>query len=567
MNKHDERRTPPNILTTLLEILQNAAFAGATTVEITTTADDYGGTVVVVTDDGHGAADLAPFTEPEVSSWPTQPTAENPRGHALMDCLGEQRFEIASRCSPLDPGRTKRFQPKIADELEWTEDPATLIPTKTGTAIRFRSRWNRWETREEAHQAAVYMPIHAVVIDGEPARHRSLTEGASPDGSGHEDPSRTEWNGITINVEKQRGTPIHDGCLHGIPLKLGLKSVPADRWSRWTARMDLSGWTEGRLQRDRRRPDQLVDDEMVETLQTEAYRAILQTIARNEPTSALPTEVFEDARRLGIELATTSATLAPWDVEDGPLSSRRAASENDVLIDLDPDDEGRDDRLTRENLRRALELNTDVQGLKPEAKYRGQPWYNRIPTARSMKLTLHTADDGHIDMESKDAEAMRVGGDRTAIDAVLLDADGKTIKVLMTDLALVGTENDLHDTRIHVAKDHNLTVERLTDALEGAFCEYEGHSHRNRERAEFRAEAEYKAARLIEEPTEADLRQIIRMTKLRLTPHMARQPYPDQDIRITVSIGGITAEIVNTTTQETVSKSATYAELRGGRRR
>ena len=567
MNEHDERRTPPNILTTLLEILQNAAFAGATTVEITTTADDYGGTVVVVTDDGHGAADLAPFTEPGVSSWPTQPTAEKPRGHALMDCLGEQRFEIASRCSPLDPGRTKRVRPKFADELEWTEDPSTLLPTKTGTAIRFRSRSNRSETRKAAHQAADYMPIDAVVIDGEPARHRSFTEGASPDDSGHEDPGRTEWNGITINVEKQRGTPIHDGCLHGIPLKLGLKSVPADRWSRWTARMDLSGWTGARLQRDRRRPDQLVDDRTIETLRTEAYRAILQTIARHEPTSALPTEVFEDARRLGIELATTSATLAPWDVEDGPPSSRRAASENDVLIDLDPDDEGRNDRLTRENLRRALEINTDIQGLKPEAEYRGQPWYDRIPTVRRLKLTLRTADDGQIDVKSPDAEQMRVGGDRTAIDAVLLDAHGKTIKVLGTDLALVGTENDLHDARIHVAKDHGLTVERLTDALEGAFFEYEGHSYRDRERAEFRAEAEYKAARLIEERTTADLRQIIRMTKLRLTPHLARQPFPEQDIRITVSIGGITAEIVNTTTQEVVGKSATYAELRGGRRR
>ena len=53
-----------------------------------------------------------------------------------------------------------------------------------------------------------------------------------------------------------------------------------------------------------------------------------------------------------------------------------------------------------------------------------------------MKLTLHTADDGHIDMESKDAEAMRVGGDRTAIDAVLLDADGKTIKVLRGSVSL-----------------------------------------------------------------------------------------------------------------------------------
>ena len=485
-----------------------------------------------------------------------------------MDCLGEQRFEIASRCSPLDPGRTKRYRPKFADELEWTEDPSTLLPEKTGTAIRFRSRWNRSETRKAAHQAAVYMPIDAVIIDGEPARQQSFTEEANPDGSGHEDPSRTELNSITINVEKERGTPIHDGCLHGIPLKLGLKSVPADRWNRWTARMDLSRWTGAKLQRDRRRPDQLADDGTVETLQTEAYRAILRTIARHEPTSALPTEIVEDARRLGIELATTSATLAPWDVEDGPPSSRRAAGENDVLIDLDPDDdEGRNSRLTRENLRRALELNTDTQGLDPEAKYRGQPWYDRIPTVRRVTLTLHTADDERIDVESKDAEAMRVGGERTAIDAVLLDADGKTIKVLRTDLALVGTENDLHDARIHVAKDHGLTVERLTDALEGAFFEYEGHSYRDRERAEFRADAEYKAARLIEQRTEADLRQIIRMTKLKLTPHMARQPFPEQDIRITVSIGGITAEIVNTTTREVVSKSATYAELRDGRRR
>ena len=303
MDTRDQRPTPRNTRTTLLEILQNAVFAGATRVEIATTADDYGGTVVVVADNSHGAADLAPFTEPGASRWPEPPAAEIPNGHALMDCLGEQRFEIATRTAVGDAGRTMRHKPKVSDELNWTEDLATLLPAESGTTIRFRSRRNRADTQSAARAAAAFMPIENITVDDNAVRYLSFTDDDKSSQAGHA--------GIRINVKKCRTRPSHDGRLYGIPINLGLKTIATGQWEYWVACMDLTSYEWPPLQRNRMRPYELAETNAVQNLRTKGYAAILQAIADQEPAIVLPTDIVNDASALGIELATTNAELAP----------------------------------------------------------------------------------------------------------------------------------------------------------------------------------------------------------------------------------------------------------------
>ena len=297
MNTQDEARGAKTaVLTTLREILHNAVFAGAGHVEITTTADDYGGTVVVITDDGHGAADLNPFTAPGVSNWARR-TAERPGGHALTDCLGEQRVEIASRFSPLDCGRSRRLGPRCAGDMEWTVDGASLVPGKPGTAIRFRTPQHRAATRRTAHEAALYMPIETVAVDGETAARASFVNEPAPS-SRRTDRIRAAVGGVTISVQKEEQRPTHDACLYGIPIKLGVKSVPTEDGSHWTVRIDLSTRSGNRLRRDRERRDHLVEDADAEALRTAAYRVMLETLAENGETAGLPPEIAGDARTL-----------------------------------------------------------------------------------------------------------------------------------------------------------------------------------------------------------------------------------------------------------------------------
>ena len=246
---------------------------------------------------------------------------------------------------------------------------------------------------------------------------------------------------------------------------------------------------------------------------------------------------------------------------EGSHDRGRAATESDIIIDLDAG--RRNDRLTRETLRRALERTNSTTGLEREPKYQRQPWYDRIPVATDVRFTATTPDGKTLDIRSNEARAPYLQEERMVrLDAVLLNQRGRTIRTLETDLALAGEEGEIAETRIYIAKDHDLTVERLVDALEGAFFEpYEQRTEAG-ERAAFQAEAEYTAAKLIEPREQEDLRQIIRAADNTLTHRIARNPYTEEDIRITLSGGGITAEIVNLTTKKVTTRSASYAELR-----
>lgn len=283
----------PDLATTFQELLQNAFFARASEVEITTTPDDYGGTVVVVTDNGQGADELTCFTEPGATGWREEPPGETPGGHTLMDCLGHERFEIATRTGPDDPGRTTRHKANNARLLAWTDDPASLTPPGSGTTIRFRSPTVRTNTRLAAACAAASSPLAQVTIDGDtvPRGRRPATVRR-----------HTTVDGIEILVEKNTAKPTHDALLHGILIALDTPVIPGEEV--WTTRLDLSGYRgKAAMRRSRTRRDRLDDALLSESLREQAYGTLLAAIADERPPIALPTRILDDARHFGVTIA------------------------------------------------------------------------------------------------------------------------------------------------------------------------------------------------------------------------------------------------------------------------
>ena len=545
----------PDIETTMLEIFQNAVFAGATAVDVTTTADDYGGTIVVVTDNGEGTRQLTLFTEPGKTGWTRPPRAEAVRGHALTDCLGGQRFEIATRATENGPGLTIRHE-ATADELIWVPEPRTLLPPGRGTTIRFRNPRNRAETQSGIVLAAFLMPIDAVTVDGESVAHAKFL--------GNDDSTLVHHAGLRISVEKRRTRASYDTCLYGIPVSAGIKTVPADDGKEWVAHIDISSraWPPGRepVQRSRTKRDKLVENAASQKLRTDGYVAILKAIADREPASVLPTEAVNDARALGINLDTTTAKLSPWG-EPRRIHQRRAPRENDVIVELYDGEESRDNRVVRGNLRRALELNDGTRAFEPEPTFKGQPWYDRIPVVTDIRLTTTTEAGDTIDIEAASSGGHRVKRHADPIDAALLDAKGDPITTLKTDIALVGDEDDFNEAVFHVSKARGLTVARLVKAMESAFFQAYDDQRERRERAAFRAAAEYSAASAVEGCDDADLRQIIRVAVTALRGRIARQPTVNEEIRITLRADSVTAELVDTRTRKTIARSATYADI------
>ena len=555
MTHEIDRPSRPNTYSTLLEILQNAVFAGATAVEATTRADDYGGTEVTVTDDGHGAADLAAFTEPGLSRWPEPPAAEIPGGYALMDGLGGQAFEIATRTGPEDPGRTMRHKPAAPDELTWTESLDALLPRVRGTAIRFRTRATRSRTLTALRNAAAYAPIEKITIDGEPATRSNI--------AGNTLRRRPGPDGIVISVNKRRKARTHDAQLYAVPITIAIQDVPADESMLWTAHMNLNHRGTAPFRRHRTKRHKLDDRKTVAGLRDAGYTAILETIAEQDEATALATRVVNIARSRGIRLKTAEAPLAPWTPRGGDGRARRTAGAGDIIIDLDGSDDADYNRPTRVALERALGLNRGNQAFEHDRQYEGQAWYDRIPVATGVRFTVRTPAGGSIDANNREAFRRRfVELSPIEIHAELTDRDKRPVKSLKTDLAIVGDEGALSSAWIYVASDHRTTVDELVDTLERAFFRPPDHRNDPRERAEFRAEAEHAAGKLLETPENADLRQIIRAAANHLTPRITRPPHPREDIRITVKADGITAEITNTRTKKTLARTASYTELR-----
>ena len=293
------------------ELIQNARRAGATQLDVEIiaderTVDEY---TTEVRDDGHGIADPQILLSFGRSAWGNPVERERPAGLGMLS-LARERVHIKSTHTGADGSRSA-FGVELTPE-HFTGASAASVNTvapreHTGTSVRWRSSGDPLRAAGIWHGEGRHVDLE-VRINGEAVERKPFLDKAL---------RTSERAGARIGVYRESRTR-DDGCWFGATLRLTLPSIDTADGTRWSARADVSGYTEGiELVLPARREG--VENDALRELRAAVRVEIVEaiaTIAQGEKhSSRLRHADWSSANAAGIAIAQPEPALVPYDFE------------------------------------------------------------------------------------------------------------------------------------------------------------------------------------------------------------------------------------------------------------
>ena len=453
------RRTISPILT---ELYQNSRRAGATYIEVTTSARDDGGCNISVKDNGLGVADAKALAGGPETTWPSRVmTAERPTGVGLT-ALWAAGFTIISKT---------RTGPKWRMTVLPDQKPADTVPKaqpgtengnpEPGTTIHLSSAVCRKDARAEAMKAAEHLQI-MTRVDDDPVKIRNLLEGAV---------YTRDVDNIRIGVYNNE-PPTADGDLN-LAGRIVSAKLPEIRTQtgNWTARAELLPIPPGGqndLQVAEPWRGTLARGAATEKLRSEAERTILMAMAAQAAPHTFYTETLARARELNVDLPPSPPQLRRWIPDtESPLGKPDNYA---LIITLDPS-EPAEHQATTALLKRALALNKfeGANAFEPDPEFEGQAWYDSIRQITDVEWMVIV--NGAARALTDSGTHLRSATQRPqSLHAVLCDAQNAQAASLATDMAMTWANGftSLECATLYLTASSTATVATVTKIIQEA---------------------------------------------------------------------------------------------------
>lgn len=448
---------------TLDEILQNARRAGATKVDITTTA----GGVMTITDDGRGIENPDALLAFGLSDWDTDTDQrEHPAGMGLYSLARREWTTITSRTPGGEPWTVTLHPEHFVGKAEATIREAPP-ETPNGTSVSFPHAQAGYETDRSLRRATGFYPL-PVTHNGDPLPREDHLKDAL---------FIRPWRGLRIGVYDR--SPVHPLNFHGIIVQHTLPTVHTLEGN-YGVRIDVRDCPDLELTLPARTG--LVENDFLPELYTECVRTIYAALAsmasRGHPVD-VPHSVWTNAReKHGIQLPEARPLLRPWEPETA--SSRRPKPPPPAVTPPADAVVMKMNEPTPDQ--HALARAATAAGLAPRLYARNQslqgyPWYDKLMKAE--ELTIAIVHDGQTtllhkwrDHSEKGQEPPTVRPD--AIQMTITGTDGAKNRMSASfpaDLAFWNESQDsCPDENMPMAtKDSDVTIPELVQLLTNAY--------------------------------------------------------------------------------------------------
>ena len=545
------------VKTILQEVLDNCRRADATQVDITTRqrgGDDW---LVQVTDDGCGAENVEPFVKARKSGWePSTRSAYLARGLALLCCFHHRGFTVASRTLPgpgnawtAEIGRKEIASGDVPTKLE----PDDRAPTVRGTRVTFPVSCGR-KTLETAIQDATQglLPMR-ISLHGEPLKQEPYI---------HEARYEEEIDGIRFAVLlDELRTRDHDLSVQGMLLNAGLPTF-CEPGGDWKVVAESDSPIPDLVVQEHTRPgeNRIKGGPTSQRLHGTARRILYETMAEAGASGGFRTSTIAAARTLGISLEAVPCELAIWqhgrDYTPGTKDTPRKGTA--ILIDIHENENEEETDEKNAMLERALTVNRlGGQAFHPDDKYKGQAWYDTIPTVTHLECYERDDNDEFVPLRERTARQVRES-EAPELEIRLYGPEREAVRTLPTDLGITRSDERRYETTTILGKDSTLTVDELTTLLikasdMGFMYENIGEDD---EHEKFRAEKETEARTLLEGEEQAELHDVLRIAPEVLGPGLMRRlkVNPEQKLEISFNKTTITAALIDAGTGRTITR-------------
>ena len=525
-----------SITQTLTELFDNARRAGATGINVEMD-QSKGNTSITVRDDGQTVNNLTVMLAYGKSGWSEGEAMHSPVSGCGLYALSAYPGSRIQAIEPVAGGRHRRQEVELtpnhfAGKAEATINEEIRESQQQGTEVTFDAGdLSRHAVRQAVATAAAYMPI-PVRWDGTEMKRRIFLDEAveSIEAGGFR-------FGIYANDDRRKpNMNIHGRTLHGETRTARVQDTI------WSVRADAVGEISC-LKREAGGRQTLTADETTMAFRTTAERVLLEALGRINATAHAPTTLHDQARAVGVTLPPNQPWLKPWNPRAGErrngLARPEAVPRNALLVAFESNNPDRDAAV----LRHAASLDARTPPLfRPDEAYEQQEWYENLPRIIGI-TTLVTRGDERVDV-STETTRETAGRDQLVerIELQLDTADGGGNSGSTTIDARYGTttrrdEHRLDEATVYVARDAGASIEELTELLASAYFANDGESAAGEveQYRRFRAEAEYRAVRLLASRKRADQTQIERTIENEVLHRILRAPDDNEEIVIRIN--------------------------------
>ena len=447
----------------LNELLQNARRSGATEVEITTQEDQ-----VTVTDNGVGISDPAAILAFGHTGWENKTAqSEHAAGMGFYALARSEQVRVRSKPQGGTAWQVNLTPDHFVGKMDAPVERAIGNMNSPGTTVTFSSRR---DPEGDIKEAAKHYPL-PVQLNGQRVEQRDFLH----------DAVHTEvWEGIRIGVyPAYRWSNISRMNFHGIIVtEPGLPRVPGIQ-KQWYAQTDVLDCPHLELTLPARR--EVIETRFMRDLRAACRSAIYRSMSLQTEPPDVPKKVQQEAASLGINLPDAAAVLEHWEPEharaqhqDHRTRTWEKVSDDTVVIALEAQP------ADQQALARAAELNGAAGRLmKADEDLEGYDWYDRLPKAKSMRITVTKDGEDHDLRELRDNKQQLENQRPNRITFTLetVDKEGEAgkqakhaILVLPSDLAFENEEEEyMDDNRPLITQDSEISAHELTNLMTEAF--------------------------------------------------------------------------------------------------
>ena len=366
----------------LNELLQNARRAGATWVHITKEPGR-----ISIQDNGRGIGEPQAILSFGQSEWDqVQALNEHPAGMGLYALARNENVTIRSRSQDTNtPWQVDLTPDHFVGKLT---APVNQLPERgipTGTTITFNDETSVVYLDHAVKNAATFYPL-PVFLNNEQVEKQDFLKDAV---------YTHNWEGVRIGIYNNRynsrGINFH-GIVVDRPTLPELGAVDTT----WISLVDIIDCPHLELTLPARK--EAVQTPFLDELRNECRKAIFTAISLHNQHVDLTWSQQQEAANMGIHIQDARPKLLPWSpinadyATDINITQKEQVKDETILMDIEPE------ASDQQTLARALDrAGITHRFAKSDSRLRGYPWYDRIPAAVDLTVTI-VMEDEHIDL-------------------------------------------------------------------------------------------------------------------------------------------------------------------------
>ena len=285
------------------------------------------------------------------------------------------------------------------------------------------------------------------------------------------------WQGIRIGVYPfsriQRWSTTGRMNFHGIIVDHPELPRVSGIQNQWHTQVDVLDCPHLELTLPARR--EVIETQFVHDLRMACRKVTYRALTLLPEPPDLPKKAQQEAESMGIKLPDAAPVLEPWQPETADQDSWNhrprtweKVSYDTVVIDLEalPADQQALARTAQliGTAPRLMEANKDLEGYD---------WYDKLPKAESLTITVTTGGEDRNLQELRDNNESLEGHrpDRIAFTLETVDGDGKQATIVLpSDLAFENEEEDyMDDNKPLVTKGSDISVQDLAEIMQDSY--------------------------------------------------------------------------------------------------